>query len=74
MTNKIKSDYALWNEYLNTPREVFIKKHGASFSTKDLEKVRRKSYEEIEKCTKMGTPYGYETKLELDGYETDWKN
>ncbi|CAH9013211.1 hypothetical protein VP496E541_P0088 [Vibrio phage 496E54-1] len=64
MCSKIKSDYDLWNEYLNTPKEVFMMKYGASFSTKDLEISKCKEPEgKIGKGTELETPYGYETKL-----------
>ena len=71
MTNETKSDYALWNEYLNTPREVFVRKHRAGFSTKDLEIRKRDTpYTLIEMLTEpegkyleYSEPYGYETKL-----------
>ena len=69
MTNKTKSDYALWNEYLNTPKEVFIKKHGASFSTKDLEMHERTTpYTSIEKCIEPEGKY-----LEYYDYEANFK-
>ncbi|CAH9016905.1 hypothetical protein VP193E371_P0088 [Vibrio phage 193E37-1] len=67
MCSKIKSDYDLWNEYLNTPKEVFMMKHGVSFSTKDWEIHKSKCKEpegKIGKCTELETPYGYETRLE----------
>tara|TARA_Y100001956_G_scaffold4944_2_gene4473 strand:- start:797 stop:1045 length:249 start_codon:yes stop_codon:yes gene_type:complete len=79
MTNETKSDYALWNEYLNTPREVFVRKHGIGFSTGDfkiwmeqqIENGRLEPYTLIEMLTEpegkyleYSEPYGYETKHE----------
>lgn len=78
MTNETKSDYALWNEYLNTPKEVFVRKHGASFGRIDfelwmelqIENSRLEPYTAIDKCLEpedrcfeYSEPYGYEDKL-----------